>query len=138
VAVDLGYASADPPGVLYHGTATRLSFARNRSSIEFADIKVQSDRSTSELLSTDRQTIVERSRCVMANRLCWQIDGAPHGIPVDGHRSIIRNTDVWLTEHVAKRQYAEDVLTFRVAKKSLRSRLATVARAGGTSIRMIA
>jgi putative RNA 2'-phosphotransferase len=90
VAVDLGYASADPPAVLYHGTATR-----NLPAI--FEQGLLKGRRHHVHLSTDRQTML-----AVAMR---------HGKPallaidarrmhVDGHRFHRTGNDVWLTEHV--------------------------------------
>jgi len=88
--VDLGYAPATPPDVLYHGTATR-----NLESILVQGL-VKARRHHVHL-STNRETMIQ-----VAMR---------HGEPVllivdtlrmykDGYRFFVTGNDVWLTEHV--------------------------------------
>lgn len=91
VAVDLGYAPAEPPAVLYHGTATRFLDS-------IFDEGIRRGTRHHVHLSHDTET---------ATRV-----GARHGRPVvlrvdaarmsaDGHAFYLSANGVWLTEHVA-------------------------------------
>lgn len=88
--VDLGYQPADPPELLYHGTATRYL-----DSI-MAEGLVKGRRHHVHL-STNRETMLQV--------------GARHGKPVvlsvaaqqmvaAGHEFFVTGNQVWLTEHV--------------------------------------
>jgi len=88
--VDLGYEPAEPPDVLFHGTATR-----NLDSI-FEQGLVKGRRHHVHL-STNKETMI-----AVATR---------HGKPVllsidakrmiaDGHEFFVTGNDVWLTDHV--------------------------------------
>lgn len=91
LAVDLGYAPAEPPDLLYHGTATRFLDSIHR-----------------EGLQRGKRHHVHLSRDVETARKV----GARHGKPVvlsvdaarmsaDGHVFLLSDNGVWLTEHVA-------------------------------------
>jgi putative RNA 2'-phosphotransferase len=91
VQVDLGYAPAEPPPTLYHGTAKRVLEAIFREGLK-------PGRRHHVHLSTDIET---------ATRV-----GARHGAPAvltvdaarmraDGHEFFRSTNGVWLTEHVA-------------------------------------
>lgn len=88
--VDLGYEPADPPHVLYHGTAARFL----KPIFEQGLIK---GRRHHVHLSTDRETMLQV--------------GARHGKPVlleidarqmvtEGHRFFVTGNQVWLTDCV--------------------------------------
>ena len=93
VDVPLGYAPAEPPDVLYHGTATRFL-----NSI-FAQGLLPGSRQHVHM-STNRETMLAV--------------GKRHGIPVilvidagamrlDGHTFFVTGNQVWLTDHVPAR-----------------------------------
>lgn len=90
VEIELGYASATPPDVLYHGTATR----NVESILELGLVK---GRRHHVHMSTNRETMLAVGR--------------RHGTPVmvtidarqmheDGHEFFVTGNDVWLTDHV--------------------------------------
>ncbi len=93
IEIDLGYERAEPPGVLYHGTATR-----NLDSI--FDKGLNKGNRHHVHMSTDKQTMLD-----VASR---------HGKPVllaidarrmhdDAHVFYVTGNDVWLTDHVPPR-----------------------------------
>ena len=90
VAVDLGYEPADPPSVLYHGTATRFLDSILASGL------VKGERHHVHL-STDKQTMlavaIRHGKPVML-----EIDSAK--MQADGYAFYVTGNHVWLTDHV--------------------------------------
>ena len=90
VTVDLGYAPATPPAVLYHGTATRFLDAILREGLT-------KQKRHHVHLSTDQATMM-----AVAQRhgkpVMLQIDTA--GMLAAGHTFFVTDNAVWLTEAV--------------------------------------
>lgn len=90
VEVELGYATAQPPEVLFHGTSVKSVDAIERTGL------IKQNRHAVHL-SPDVETAIK----VGSRRGQWvvfRVDAAR--MAVDGHQFAVSDNGVWLTEHV--------------------------------------
>jgi putative RNA 2'-phosphotransferase len=96
VPIELGYESASPPEVLYHGTA-----AHNLDSI-FEQGLIKGRRHHVHL-STNRQTMIQVAMRHGKPVLLTVQAGQMHA---DGHAFFVTGNNVWLTDHVPPKYIA--------------------------------
>ena len=88
--VDLGYEPANPPGTLYHGTATRfLEPIFQKGLIKGSRHHVH--------MSTNKETMLQVGMR-HGKAVLLAIDA--QRMSVDGHEFFVTGNDVWLTDHV--------------------------------------